>query len=30
MTKYSHEKNMVGIATTFKIQMQQVIEKVVE
>ena len=30
MTKYSHEENVVTTAATFKIQMQQVIENVVE
>ena len=28
MTKYSHEENAVAAVVTFKMQMQQVIEKV--
>ena len=30
MTKYSHEENAVVVATTFKMKIQQVVEKVVE
>ena len=30
MTKYSHEENVVVATTTFKMQMQQVTEKVAE
>ena len=30
MTKYSHEENAIVATTTFKMQMQQVIEKVAE
>ena len=30
MTKYSNEDNAVSIAVTFRMKMQQVIEKVVE
>ena len=30
MTKYSHEENSIAVAATFKMQVQQDIEKVVE
>ena len=30
MTEYSHEENAVAVVATFKIQMQQVTEKVIE
>ena len=30
MTKYSHEENVDAVAATFKLQMQQVTEKVAE
>ena len=30
MTKYSHEENAAVVATTFRMQMQQVTEKIAE
>ena len=30
MTKYSHKENAVTTAVTFKMQMQQIIEKIIE
>ena len=30
MTRYSHEENTVAVVATFKMKMQQVIEKIAE